>query len=447
MLALLVFFFVIPLLLNPVVFAESEQGAVTSTTLSAGVSTTFSAGVYLPFIITPPVAPPDPIVEFRGIWVSRFDWITDARYPADPNKIDEIVNNVADAGFNVIFFQVRAVADAFYTPGLEPWSALVSGTYGQPPDPLWDPLGLMVEKAHAKGIQVHAYMNTLTVWNDCNTPPDETVLPMPLYHQLVVKHDATNGVPNAMQWDEHGNIYCNDYMRGTPASDFFQDHLIAVGADLVTRYDVDGLHLDHIRYGGEITSCDPVSAASYGADCWVDDGYADWQRMQVNELVQRFYDEVTPLKANLWLSAAVWPIHQVNPAWGFPGLPQEGYKHYYQDSKAWLAGGTIDSISPMIYPGGAYQCPDSSYWTLARWETLVTDYQAVSNGRFIIPGIGADYCTFDEIEARITKAREIGTAGHSIFSYRGLLTNDYFDELANGPYGETAVVPPITWHP
>ncbi|MCA9921506.1 MAG: family 10 glycosylhydrolase [Anaerolineales bacterium] len=403
--------------------------------------------VYLPLIIKPAAAQPDPMVEFRGIWVSRFDWIPDAGVPADPVKIDEIVDTVAAAGFNVIFFQVRGVADALYASNLEPWSELVSGTYGQPPDPLWDPLALMVEKAHAKGIQVHAYINTLTVWNDCNTPPDETVLPLPLYHQLVIKHDVTNGVPNALQWDEHGNVYCNDYMRGTPASKFFQDHLIAVGTDLVTRYDVDGLHLDHIRYGGEITSCDPVSAAQYGAPCWQDNGYADWQRAQVNDLVQRFYEEVVPLKADLWLSAAVWPIHRVNPAWGFPGQPQEGYKHYYQDSKAWLSGGTIDSISPMIYPGGAFHCPDDSYWTVDRWATLVADYQAARNGRFIIPGIGAEYCTFDEIAQRIAKARDIGTAGHALFSYSGLTANGYFDDLANGPYAETAVVPDITWHP
>ena len=88
------------------------------------------------------------MVEFRGIWVTRFDW-TSYGQPADPAKIDEIVQNVADAGFNAIFFQVRGIADAYYTPGLEPWADRVSGVYGQPPDPLWDPLATMIEKAHA----------------------------------------------------------------------------------------------------------------------------------------------------------------------------------------------------------------------------------------------------------------------------------------------------------
>ncbi|MCP5095627.1 MAG: family 10 glycosylhydrolase [Chloroflexi bacterium] len=406
--------------------------------------------VFLPFVSNPENnTPSEPMVEFRGIWVSRFDW-TSYGQPANPTKIDEIVNNVAAAGFNVIFFQVRGIADSYYAPGLEPWADRVSGTYGQAPDPLWDPLATMIEKAHAANIQVHAYMNVYPVWNGgsfCDSLPDDTVTPTPLYHQLIAEHGTTDDKPNGFIWDSNEDVYCGAYMRAVPSSIFLDDHLVAVGKDIVNRYNIDGLHLDHIRYGGSNTSCDPVSAARYGADCFSDSGYADWQRQQVNGTVSRFYHEVAPLKEGLWLSAAVWPIHEVNPDWGFPGNPQQGNINYYQDSKAWVAGEYIDSISPMIYPGGSYNCPDDSYWPVERWETLVDDFQAASNGRYIIPGIGTGYCTFDEIEARITKAREIGTAGHALFSYSSLLNNAYFDDLASGPYAETAVVPTITWHP
>jgi uncharacterized lipoprotein YddW (UPF0748 family) len=419
--------------------------------------------VYLPLIIDntdPPT--PEPMAEFRGIWVTRFDW-TSYGQPADPAKIDEIVQKVADAGFNVIFFQVRGIADAYYESSLEPWADRVSGVYGQAPDPLWDPLAYMVEKAHAAGVQVHAYMNVYPVWNGgsfCATPPDPSVTPTPLYHLLLNEHGSTDGKPNGLQWTTGDDVFCGAYMRGTPASIFLDDHLIAVGKDLVTRYDIDGLHLDHIRYGGSNTSCDPVSEGRYGADCFSDSGYAEWQRAQVNGTVRRFYEEVVPLKPGLWLSAAVWPIHELDPTWGFPGSPQQGNLTYYQDSKAWVAGNYIDSISPMIYPGSAYNGCDedgnyledpaptsSDYWIRTRWQTLVEDFQAVGNGRYIIPGIGTGYCSFAEIEARIELARAAGTAGHSLFSYTGLLANGYFDELANGPYAQTAVVPTITWHP
>ena len=419
--------------------------------------------VYLPLILTnQTTTPPEPMVEFRGVWVTRFDW-TNFGEAADPAKIDEVVQHVSAAGFNAIFFQVRGIADAYYTPGLEPWADRVSGVYGQPPNPLWDPLATMIEKAHAAGIQVHAYMNVYPVWNGgsfCGNPPDASITPTPLYHLLLNEHGSTDDNPDGLLWNSSDEVFCGAYQRGTPASIYLNDHLIAVGQDLVTRYDIDGLHLDHIRYGGNDTSCDPVSEARYGADCFSDSGYGDWQRAQVNGTVRRFYEEVMPLRPGLWLSAAVWPIHETKPAWNFPGFPEEGNLLYYQDSKAWLASDTIDSISPMIYPGSNYNdCdPDGNYledssldsgdyWTQARWQTLVEDFQADGNGRFIIPGIGTDYCSFAEIEARIAIARTAGTAGHSLFSYSGLLANDYFDDLANGPYAETAVPPTIPWHP
>ncbi len=123
--------------------------------------------------------------------------------------------------------------------------------------------------------------------------------------------------------------------------------------------------------------------------------------------------------------------------WGWSGL--EGYYDYYQDSKAWVAGGYIDSISPMIYGSG--------FWTFSRWQTLAQDFQNSSNGRYVIPGIGANFDDFAEIENRINAARQIGTAGHAIFSYSGLASRGYFDDLAAGPYAAPAAVPEITWHP
>jgi hypothetical protein len=99
----------------------------------------------------------------------------------------------------------------------------------------------------------------------------------------------------------------------------------------------------------------------------------------------------------------------------------------------------------MIYPG-TFNCPYEGFWTQERWQTLVADYQSSNGGRYIIPGIGTAYCSFDEIAIRIEMARAIGTAGHALFSYSALLTNNYFDDLAAGPYATPAVVPDIPWH-
>jgi uncharacterized lipoprotein YddW (UPF0748 family) len=424
---------------------------------------TFDEFVYLPLVVKPE-PPPESMVEFRGLWVTRFDWTTwsNTGNGARPAKIDEIVQNAADAGFNVLFFQIRGEADAYYASDLEPWAKRISfQELGQPPGSEWDglgdPLSYMIQKAHDAGLQVHAYLNVYPV-TSCSAIPDADVTPTPLYHQLIAEHGTTTvdeeEKVNGLQWLTDGQVYCSgdQYLWASPASGFHEDHVMAVVQDIAARYEIDGLHLDRIRYANSYASCDPVSLAETG-ECFgaPPSGYAsyeDWQRAQVGEFVGRIYDEVLAVHPDLWLSAAVWPVHTKKEAWGWEEPYQEGYSYYYQDSKGWLTQGKLDSISPMIYPGSTSECPDSNeYWTQERWGTLVADYEAESNGRYIIPGIGGHYCSFAEIEARIQLARDIGTAGHAIFSYRLLLENEYFDDLAMGPYGDTAVVPEIPWRP
>jgi uncharacterized lipoprotein YddW (UPF0748 family) len=390
------------------------------------------------------------MIEMRGLWVTRFDW-TDYKNPASPAKIDEIVANAATAGFNTIFFQVRGVADAYYDSPLEPWAYRVSAQgLGVPPNPYWDPLATMIERAHAQNIQVHAYLNVYPVWDNCDTPPDPAVNPQPFYWQLLSAHGSTDGKPNGLQWSTDGQLHCSSYQRATPASSFFDDHLLSVVADLVTSYDIDGIHLDHIRYGHTTTSCDPVSAAAAGVACFSTPpaGYAsyeDWQRGQVNGTVSKVYDLLFGTngiadKQNFWLTAAVWPVYVDYWGWG----ASEGYHDFYQDSKAWVEDGTIDAISPMIYGGTTW---DGSPHGQTRWHTLVQDFQADANGRYIIPGINGSYTDFSEITTRIQMARSLGTAGHALFSYGGLYEHAYFDDLANGPYAQTAVPPNLPWHP
>ena len=378
------------------------------------------------------------MVEVRGLWVTRFDWTNSAS--ADPEKIDEIVDKSAAAGFNVLFFQVRGTADAYYTPGLEPWASRLSGTLGK--DPGWDPLARLVQRAHQRGLQVHAYLNVYPVWTGCEVPPDDTE-PRHLYHLLLEKHGTTNGKPNGLMWDSNGDVPCSGYQRVSPASTVFDTHIMAVTRDLVQRYDIDGLHLDHIRYGGENSSCDPVSEERFGSSCFSTEGYKDWQRRQVNGTVQKLYEQILLLKSSLWLTAAVWPVYRDVWGWGV----NSGYDSYYQDAKAWMAEGTIDGVSPMIYSGNP-NCDQPYFWTLERWQTVVEDYLNGSHDRLVIPGIGTSFCTnndFAEIEARINKARSLGTAGHAIFSYKSVLEKGYFEDLANGPYKVTAVLPELPW--
>ena len=318
------------------------------------------------------------------------------------------------------------------------------------PNPYWDPLDYFVEKAHDKGIELHAYINIYPVWNPCNQAPPATT-PRHFYYKLRDYHGVTAGKLNGLQWNTDANVLCSTYLRATPASIFADNHYLEVARYLADNYAIDGLHLDHIRYGSRSSSCDPVSAYYSGVPCFAQApanyaSYQDWQRKQVSGTVEKFYDLISKDHPEMMLSAAVWPTY-IN-YWGwktYDGYPySQGYYDYYQDSQAW-----IDALMPMIYSGSdGDPDPNKQNFRLSRWRTLVENYQQNSGGRFIIAGIGSNhYSSFAGIEDRIEAARDLDTAGHAIFSYGGLKnqSQDYFRLLAEGPYARPAILPDIDW--
>lgn len=399
--------------------------------IGAGAAPNLDETVYLPFL-QKPEAPDESQVEFRGLWITRFNW------QGEPTRerIDEMVDNAAMAGFNALLFQVRGTADAYYDSRVEPWAAALAGSLGA--DPGWDPLAHLIARAHAQGLQVHAYINVYPVWLSGSEPPHTE--PEHLYHKLAGWYGREDGKLKGLQWNRDYQIPGEAYLRVTPASAEFDTHLLAVVEDLVTRYDLDGLHLDHIRYGGPSNSCDPITEEQIGGPCFttVPQDYASfgaWQRAQVNGTVNKIYQRLfqpdefgqTLAPPGFQLSAAVWPIYE------------RGYYDRYQDPKAWLDGGYIDTIMPMLY--GSFD--DSVDY----WKQLADGFQDDNAGRYVVPGLHGSFTDFSEIAGRIEAARELGTAGHAIFAYNYLEINGYFDDLAAGPYREPAVPPTVTWHP
>jgi uncharacterized lipoprotein YddW (UPF0748 family) len=280
-------------------------------------------------------------------------------------------------------------------------------------------------------------MTVYLVWESCTILPPVTE-PLHLYHRLK-NLGTTNGKVNQLQWDQSDNVICGEYQWGSPASIELDNHVLSVTAELISRYNLDGIHLDRIRYAGSSASCDPISHQRSGVRCFTSapaghPSYASWQRAQVNGTVGKFYDQALTLKPEMWLSAAVW-FNYTN-----------GVNIYYQDSRAWAQGGYIDALMPMIYP--VNQCNNTDpYWSVANWQTITEEFLAHSNGRHVIPGIGGRYCDFNDIEARVNAGRAIGASGHAIFSYNGLKTNNYFERLRNGPYAQPAVPPSLPWRP
>lgn len=380
-------------------------------------------------------------VERRAVWVTRYDWTQAGKAPP-PEAVDELAQNIAAAGFNTIFFQVRGQGDSYYTPGLEPWAARLTGslweTQGQ--NPGWDPLARLLNKAHVAGIEVHAYVNAYTFWvSPPNSSygqlwPPRTSPPHPFdrltYGPGYADHPGEYALGNAWrQYDQSGTpmpLAWGQPLWASPGVDQVQNHLVAVVADLVKRYPVDGVHLDLIRYANRPYSFDPASNAAAGAEKTAQRD--QWQRDRVTDAVRRIKEATQAARPNAVVSAAVWPYYKNKWGWKV----STGYDDYYQDSKGWLAAGYADAIAPMMYGSVADE--------FDKWQILLDDFLADSHGRAVLPGINADYDDFNAIVQRIEAARKAGAPGHAIFSYGALERRGYLEKLAAGPYAVPAVL-------
>lgn len=347
--------------------------------------------------------------EVRALWVTRYDY-------SDAASIQTIMTKAAYAHFNVILFQVRANGDAYYRSGVEPWSARISGILGQ--DPGWDPLATAITAAHQAGLELHAYVNVYPAWIG-ETPPITGTTPPHMYHTFTQTHGS-----DWLQWDDDGPMPLNThYLWASPGHPAVTEHVISVCQDIVDHYDIDGLHLDNVRYAGSQYSHDPASLSRY-AEVSHTVAYSDWQRAQVTGLVSRIYTDV--LTNGLKLSAAVWPYYDL------------GSNDYFQDSLGWMGGGVIDAIAPMLYAGTVLD-DNGAY------EVEVATFVAGSGGRQVWAGITGEYNDFDEIDDRIQISRWNGAAGQAIFRYALLDARGYWDDLRSGPYAAKVDVPEMAW--
>lgn len=281
---------------------------------------------------------------------------------------------IADAGFNTVYFQVRGTFDAYYASPLEPWAAGLTGTLGR--DPGWDPLQTALDAARTHDLAVHAWLNTFPMWRG-TTPPGPG-------------HAWTDHPDWRLQQADGSDMDLNaSYVFADPQDPAVRSHIAEVTRTLTAAYDVDGVHLDYVRYPG----------ASYGP------GDSDTKRAAVVQTVQAVQDAV-----DVPVSAAVWGLH--TNTWGWDRVSQ-GHVDFLQDSHALMERGVLDASLPMIYwpvnPGGRLD-----------FDTLTRDHLAHAGGGAVYPGISAEALSTDQVEACITAARAAGAPGFVIFDWTNI---------------------------
>ena len=263
----------------------------------------------------------------KAVWVTRWGF-------ESASDVEDLFKNLESLGINTVFFQARGACDALYRSSYEPWSAVLTDTLGLYPG--WDPLELAVEEGHKRGMEVHAWINVFPAWpvSDDGVLPPKTMPP----HVMRVH-------PNWLAVDRDGRPMSlvkaetrHNYVFLSPTHPSVQQHIESVVGDLVGRYEVDGLHLDYVRFPDSSFSYDPRSKATYISvlrDTQIT--YADWRRESLNLFVGRLAEVARASRPGIAVSAAVWQ------------KVEAGREYHLQDGIEWAKRGYLDFLVPMIY--------------------------------------------------------------------------------------------------
>lgn len=285
--------------------------------------------------------------EFRGAWIQcingQFQGIPGSQ--VKQNLINQL-NVMQKAGINAIIFQVRAEGDALYQSSYEPWSRFLTGVQGKAPSPFWDPMQFMIQECHKRNMEFHAWINPYRAKTKGTTA-------------LAANHPYRQHPERFFSYG--GQVY---FDPGLPEN---REYICSIVEDIVTRYDVDAIHMDDYFYpypaAGEVIK-DDASFAGYGR------GYAnrdDWRRDNVSLLIKEIHQTVRRCKP--WVKFGVSPFGIYRNKKSAPnGSDTNGlqcYDQLYADILLWVSNGWVDYNIPQIYWEIGNKAAD--YDTLIRW--------------------------------------------------------------------------------
>ncbi len=284
--------------------------------------------------------PPPAPREMRGAWIAtvdNIDWPSRRGLPAAEQRAEmlRMLERAQSIGLNAVMLQVRPATDAIYPSAIEPWSEYLSGEQGRAPEPGWDPLASWVQEAHKRGIEVHAWFNPYRAW-----------------------HPSARGVPAANHVSRTKPHLVRRYGETQwldPAEPEAAAQTLAVVADVLTRYDIDGVHIDDYFYPYPIKGADgqdidfpdtaPFQRYLEGGGKLARD---DWRREQVNQLVRKMHEAVRRIRPAARFGIS--PFGLGRPDLRPPGI--EGFSQYdklYADVELWVAQGWYDYLVPQLY--------------------------------------------------------------------------------------------------
>jgi len=365
--------------------------------------------------------------EFRAAWVAtveNLDWPSTQGGNSDVQKaqLTALFDELQKANINVVIFQVRAECDAFYASNYEPWSKYLTGVQGTPPSPLYDPLQFAIEEAHKRGMELHAWFNPYRAVKTVGSFP------------IAGNHVATLHPDWVIQ------ISTFKFLNpGLPA---VRQYVIRVIMDVVSRYDIDGVHMDDYFYpypSNNITNQDTATFRLYSRGFTNVD---DWRRDNVNILIKALSDSIHAVKPFAKLGISPFGIWKSGTPSGISGL--SAYDDIYCDAIAWLQQQSIDYLTPQLYwkITGSQDYDKLSKW----WADSV-----YAHNRHFYPGQALYRMTgwgASELpnQIRIDRANP-KTGGQVFFRAYNVIDNiqGFTDTLKNSLYRKPALLPTMNW--
>ena len=285
--------------------------------------------------------------EMRGAWIQcvngQFQGMgTQKMQQTLTYQLDELWKD----GVNVIIFQVRPECDALYESNIEPWSRFLTGQQGRAPQPYWDPLQWMIDQCHARGMELHAWINPYRARTKTTTA-------------LASNHIKMRKPQNCFEYD--GLTILNP---GIPEN---RDYICQVARDIVTRYDVDGIHMDDYFYPYPAAGQTIPDDAQYRQYNNGIRDLGDWRRYNVNLFIEQFYKTIHEAKP--WVKVGISPFgiyrNKRSSSIGSNTNGLQNYDDLYADVLLWVNNGWLDYCVPQIYWEIGNKAAD--YDTLIRW--------------------------------------------------------------------------------
>ena len=370
-------------------------GAILLVASLIGCTTTESSAPPTPAVAISPSPSPSPVVfgqpQYRALWVDAFhDGMK------SPTQIERLVADAHRANLNALIVQVRKRGDAYFNVADEPRATDIVGAKA------FDPLAYVIQLAHAMTprIEVHAWLNTFFVGD------------------------------NSAVYREHGSQWGNRDVNGTksgyldPGVPEVLAYTHKVFMDVAMNYDVDGLHMDFVRYPGVDWGYSPEALALFMTETKAtstpspdDEKWKSWRRVRVTNFVRDLHADLKRVKPNLKLSGALIcfggaPASATLADWA----GTSAYQSVFQDWRAWMINGYLDFGVPMNYDSDWMGL--EQYW-FGRW----VDFEKASGfGNRILTGVGAFLNYPEDTLAQIRKALGPSASGKhvlgiAIYSY------------------------------